>query len=232
MYMNLGSRAGRGRRLIGSAAIAISGATISVTSNRTIAVAELGALIDVNTSGAGANVVLTLPAAASAGDGAVLTVRLSEATHFVEIHPDGSETVDGASAYTLVLAKQSVTIRCNGASWNVIAEAGTVEIGPDVGNGTYKKYADGTLICEFLGASQDVNTASNSVYRTSATSTWTFPHAFATGSIPSVAGSPETNGRWLSTGAPSNTSVTYRQYSGGQSATASASYMTAIGRWL
>lgn len=63
---------------------------------------------------------VTLPAAATAGDGFVVTIKKTDpSTNAVTIEGSGSELIDGASTFTVSLLGQAVTLICDGSNWRI-----------------------------------------------------------------------------------------------------------------
>lgn len=93
---------------------------VSVTSSRNIDSDDYGKLLQANsTSGA---ISLTLPAAATAGDGTRVRVRHVGTAGTVSITAAGSETIDGpqgaaSTSYQLVNRGDTVLLRSTGAGW-------------------------------------------------------------------------------------------------------------------
>lgn len=105
---------------------------LAKTANYTVTTADVRRLID-----ATANTwTLTLPAAATAGDGFWFAVRNS-GSGVITIDPDGTETIDGAATIALE-AGASALVVCSGTLWRTIgrtsAETGTW--GSDLAGGT------------------------------------------------------------------------------------------------
>lgn len=101
---------------LSSATSAAFGLTLGQTysqksSNYTVLEADRGTIIEVT-----ATAIITLPAAATAGDGFPLLIVASGAATQVTIDGDGSETINGATTVTL-LDGQSALITCNGTAW-------------------------------------------------------------------------------------------------------------------
>ena len=97
-------------------------------------------------------------------------------------------------------------------------------------NGEYVKYADGTMICwNYALTTQASSTATGSMFRTTAVSTWTFPVAFLV--APVVSGQAESNTRILTFDTPTTTTVDFRHHSATTSATLVGNRLTAIGQW-
>ena len=118
---------------------------------------------------------------------------------------------------------------------NTLASGAIIETGSNA-NGTYTRYADGTMTCHQLLAtgamsaafSNRMGTTSGVMYRSSAG--WTFPAAFYTAVPRAVATAPIGGPGLTEFAAGSTTSVTvypYNQYSG----TSSSVNIIALGRW-
>lgn len=123
--------------------------------------------------------------------------------------------INGSTAYTM--SNSVGTVSHDGTNnTGAVVETGTNA------NGTYTKFADGTMICH-----HDMNANSG------ADSSWTFPAAFI--SPPHIIGSSEaafSNPRiFLSAAAPSATVATFNVVNLSSARTASKAYMTAMGRW-
>ena len=112
-----------------------------------------------------------------------------------------------------------------------VPTGGIIERGTNA-NGEYVKYADGTMICWlYAGTAQSTATASGSIFLAAAAATWTFPVAFSV--APVASGQAESTAvRWILLGAPTTTTVSYRQASSVTSATAIGDRLFAIGRWF
>jgi len=73
-------------------------------------------------SAAVGGVSIYLPTAAAPNQYRVVIVKKLDATaNLVSIIPDGSETIDGASSYTLGDQYESVIMVSNGSNWHVLA---------------------------------------------------------------------------------------------------------------
>ena len=104
-----------------------------------------------------------------------------------------------------------------------------LEKGSDA-NGEYVRYADGTQICwNYAAGNLAANDATGSLFRTAATTTWTFPVAFI--AAPVVTGSTDTSVRWVSVGTATTTNAVFRHYAAITSATTIGTTLMAIGRW-
>ena len=92
---------------------------ISKASDYTITTDDLGSVFNVNATGG--NVTLTLPSAATAGNGAIIAVRkVDSSSNTAILSTVSSQTIDVASTKTLTLQYQHVTIVSDGANWNTI----------------------------------------------------------------------------------------------------------------
>lgn len=117
-----------------------------------------------------------------------------------------------------------------------VAQVGGVPTGQVVergsnANGEYVRFADGTQICTFAAASQNITTASGSSFISSSTDTWTFPATFL--NAPVVFGRADSaSNRWMTFAVVDATSAAYRQAGTISSATAVQSILAAIGRWF
>ena len=73
------------------------------------------------TSGA---ITFNLPAAASAGDKfTVLICKIDSSSNDITIDGNSSETINGATTYTLDNQWDSVLLRCDGSNWHIAAES-------------------------------------------------------------------------------------------------------------
>ena len=109
-----------------------------------------------------------------------------------------------------------------------IIEKGTVT---PTNRGEYVRYADGTQICWSYNAGDlAANDASGNLFRTTATTTWTFPVAFV--AAPVVTGSTETSVRWISVGTATTTNAVFRHYAVTTSGTGVGTVLMAVGRWF
>lgn len=96
----------------------IGAATTDVTAaSHTHAVTERYLLCD-TTSNA---ITVNLVAAATAGDGYRLDVKVVDATNAVTIDGNGSETIDGATTKVLSTLYDGVSLVCDGSNWYILA---------------------------------------------------------------------------------------------------------------
>lgn len=91
-------------------------ATIAKTTTYTVLPSDVGKLITGDATSAG--FTITLPPAATAGDGFEVTfLKIDSSTAAVTIDGDDTETINGATTYVLSAQWQSVRLRCNGTTW-------------------------------------------------------------------------------------------------------------------
>jgi hypothetical protein len=75
------------------------------------------------TSGSGADITVTLPTAASAGAGKMLTVKkVDSGSKKVIVAANGSEKIDGAASADLVSQYDSITLISTGTAWMTTAK--------------------------------------------------------------------------------------------------------------
>ncbi|THV13724.1 hypothetical protein [Rhizobium rhizophilum] len=202
--------------------------TRTVNANTTLVTGDRNKLVNVDAGAASRTI--TLPAAATAGDGYEVSVRISQlgSGFSVTVKGDGSELIEGVNTFVMRLVGQVARFRCNGATWDIIAEAGLVEYGSN-GNGEYMKYADGQVVC-WGTASGNATGAQGSLFVGDIT--WNLPIDM-TASVPNRihAWINSTSG-WLNIRTRGATSVTARYFSTSSDSTARSAYFTAIGRWF
>ena len=140
----------------------------------------------------------------------------------------GNLTVGGSQVFYRgnILAAVSQT---SGVPTGGIIERG---VGSPSSRGEYVRYADGTLICTVSSAgTQDTAQATGSMFRSSVTTTWTFPAAFST--APVVSGAAVTSVRLLAIGTVTTTDVVFRHYNAVTSSDATIdTRLMAVGRWF
>jgi hypothetical protein len=140
----------------------------------------------------------------------------------------GNLTVGGSQVFYRgnILAAVSQT---SGVPTGGIIERG---VGSPSSRGEYVRYADGTLICTVSTAgTQDTTQATGSMFRSSVTTTWTFPAAFST--APIVSGAAVTSVRLLAIGTVTTTDVVFRHYNAVTSSDATIdTRLMAVGRWF
>lgn len=92
--------------------------TLAKTANYTVLAADAGKTILCDATSAA--FTITLLAAATAGDGFVVTIKKTDSSvNIVTVDGDGSETIDGATTYLLRPDDEAVTLICNGTAWFV-----------------------------------------------------------------------------------------------------------------
>lgn len=97
------------------------GGTLAKTAAYTVVAADHGRLILVDAT-AGA-VTITLPAAATAGDGFRVGVKKTDATvNAVTVDGDAAETIDGAATRVLSGQHDVETYECDGSAWHAVVE--------------------------------------------------------------------------------------------------------------
>ena len=92
----------------------------SETSDFIIDAADLGHIKDVNT--AGGNRTVTLMSSATATNGKWVGICKNGSANTLTIAADGSETINGASTYTLNSDNDSVILVADGANWVVLSD--------------------------------------------------------------------------------------------------------------
>jgi hypothetical protein len=93
------------------------GPTTAVTaSTHTHAIDERYLLCD-TTSNA---ITVDLLAAATAGDGYRLDIKIVDATNAVTVDGNGSETIDGATTATLSTQYENISLVCDGSNWHIL----------------------------------------------------------------------------------------------------------------
>lgn len=87
------------------------------STNYTVQASDLGKVIVCSNA-----ITITLLVAASATEGFIVTIFKSDAGGtVVTIDGNGSETIDGQTTYLLGAQYSSVTLRCDGSNWTIIA---------------------------------------------------------------------------------------------------------------
>lgn len=103
--------------------------TTSKTSAYTVTTADDQATILCDATSAAFTV--TLPAAATAGDGFVVAVKKTDSSaNAVTIDGDGAETIDGSTTRLLAVQNESVILICDGSDWSIkaVSASGVVKI--------------------------------------------------------------------------------------------------------
>lgn len=93
--------------------------TTAKTANYSIAATDRGKLVKVDaTTG---NLVVTLLAAATAGDGFSIAVKKTNASaNYVTLDPAGAELIDGGAEHILYEQNDAALIICDGTGWKII----------------------------------------------------------------------------------------------------------------
>ena len=95
---------------------------VDVSAATTVDTGDDGSLYAADATGGA--FIITLPAAADAGDGFELSViKVDNTANTVTVDADGSETINGNSDYDLPTQYATVTLRCDGTTWYVTAES-------------------------------------------------------------------------------------------------------------
>jgi hypothetical protein len=104
---------------------------IAKATNYTVTTSDLGSVFAVTATGGA--VTITLPSAATAGDGAIVAVKKIDASaNAVTIDTTGGQTIDGSASKSLSTQYGQRTVVSDGANWHAID---TVE-GDQIGAGT------------------------------------------------------------------------------------------------
>lgn len=137
-------------------------------------------------------------------------------------------TGSGLTSCQYVISGALTTPIQNGPIWT------GAEFGSNA-NGEYIKYANGHLECWFYSSSGMVcDITAGALFRNNPShSTWTYPHAFATDSVPIISGNPCNGGRlWGgTTGTPSSTSASPVFFAHNNDPTSRPYQLHATGRW-
>jgi len=168
----------------------LAGQYIAKTGAYTISTGDRGKVID-----ASGTWTLSLPAAAAAGSGFALLVK-NGGSGVITLDPSGAELIDGSATLALS-AGRAVLLSCTGTAWakvfhsenllGTVSQSGGVPTGAvfergSNANGSYTKFADGTMICYHTFSVGSIVAAGagtfDNPYR-SPSITWTFPAAFS-----------------------------------------------------
>ena len=95
---------------------------IAKTAAYTVVVGDKGKIIDVD--GTSAAFTITLPLAATAGDGFTVGFKKTDAVNSVTIDGDSAETIDGAATAVLASQYDSILLTCDGVEWHLVIKAG------------------------------------------------------------------------------------------------------------
>lgn len=126
--------------------------TLSKSAAYTVTTADLGRLITVDTSGGA--VTISLPAAAAAGDGAVIAVaKVTDDANAVTIDADGSEEISGEGTVTLEDQWASTQLTCDGSQWVAFGGGGSASFPFLDSNNLFANDSDPTKILKFALAS-------------------------------------------------------------------------------
>ena len=93
---------------------------LAKTAAYTVALGDFGKLIDCDASGS--DFTITLPAAATAGDGFPVAIENTGSSGTVTIDGNASETIDGATTVALGAQYDSILLRCDGSNWHIVAD--------------------------------------------------------------------------------------------------------------
>lgn len=110
-------KGGQWVRFIGSSGSADPTTSVTATTY-TVLTSDRVILVDDDT--AGANVTVTLPAAATAGSGFSVVIMKTGSTGQVTIDGNGSETINGELTFDLAVQYESVKVVTNGTAWFII----------------------------------------------------------------------------------------------------------------
>lgn len=99
-------------------------------------------------------------------------------------------------------------------------------------NGEYTRFADGTQMCWRIAPAIACQTAQGALFMNATLQAWTYPAAFAVGTLPTVSGNGGSTARFMGGSSSSNTSFSYRVLSAFSDATLASPHLMAIGRWF
>lgn len=100
-------------------------------------------------------------------------------------------------------------------------------------NGSYTKFADGTLICTHPSINfSNCQAANGALFQSATTTTWTFPLPFLDGTFASISGNCDDTDMWPTIGTYNHVSALIRAKSSVTKTTAKGFAMMAIGRWF
>ena len=178
---------------------------------------------------------LHVPTSETAGGTLVVSTGLGSSVQQLYLAADGARIWlrgrgTGASAWG-----SWQRVLTNGTILGIVSQTSGVPTGAILesgsnGNGSWLRFADGTMQCIRTGLSTpNVSTADGTIFR-SANVTWTFPSTFA--DVPVVSGAGEDLDCWLSAGLPTASSCTLRLKSAVTKASAVGLRLVAIGRWF
>lgn len=102
---------------------------VDVSAATTVSTGDDGSLYAANATGGG--FLITLPAAADAGNGFEWSaIKVDSTSNTVTVDGNGSETINGNLDYTLSQQWATVTLRCDGSEWYITAESVSRENAP------------------------------------------------------------------------------------------------------
>lgn len=201
--------------------------TVSTSANLVLTVSDRGKLVSVDAS-EGARAI-TLPPIAVAGSGFSVVIKAFNAANFVTVQASGAELISGIGYFRLTLTGQTVTLRCNGLSWDVVSESGTLEVG-STADGTYYKFADGRLVCVGKGPGASATSAQGAMFV--GDETWNYPHVMA-GAGPFLAlARVQSSNRLVNTRAATSAFAIARHFSTISDAASIAADFRVEGRWF
>lgn len=93
----------------------------------TVTLNDFGRLFSCDASGG--DFTVTLPAAATAGDGFTVAVKNSGTSGAVTIDGNSAETIDGSATIVLRTRGTGVVLRCDGTGWRVMSQTGSILLG-------------------------------------------------------------------------------------------------------
>ncbi len=96
---------------------------LAKTANYTVVIADFGKIIVCDASGDA--FTITLPVAATAADGFVISIKKTDSSPLaVTVDGDSAETIDGVTTLGLLNQHDAAVLRCDGAGWFVESRAG------------------------------------------------------------------------------------------------------------
>lgn len=114
---------------------------LAKTAAYTVVVADDGKLVDADATTAAFTV--TLPTAASAGDGFIISVKKTDSSaNAITVDAAGAELIDGATTQVLSTQFDVIVLYCDGTEWHIVAAAndGALQsVQVFTGDGTYTK---------------------------------------------------------------------------------------------
>jgi hypothetical protein len=92
--------------------------TVAKTANYTATASDYAILV--NTTTGGADVTITLPAAAAVPGRTYIIKKVDASVYNVIIDGNAAETIDGAATFTFNTQYQAITVVCDGTEWWII----------------------------------------------------------------------------------------------------------------